>query len=42
MLMNIGTFALKNGQLIGSIATLTVDLARRRTRDDEDPTHAAS
>lgn len=26
--MNIGTFALKNGQLIGSIATLSVDLAR--------------
>ncbi|EJU08973.1 hypothetical protein LH128_31345, partial [Sphingomonas sp. LH128] len=23
--MNIGSFALKNGQLIGSIATLTVD-----------------
>ena len=26
--MNIGTFALKNGQLIGSIATATIDLAR--------------
>jgi len=28
MLMNIGTFAPKNGQLIGSVSTLTVDLAR--------------
>jgi len=26
--MNIGTFALKNGQLIGAVSTLTVDLAR--------------
>ena len=33
--MNIGTFALKNGQLIGSIATLTVDLARLGLRPVE-------
>ena len=33
--MNIGSFALKNGQLIGSIATLTVDLARLGLRPVE-------
>ncbi len=33
--MNIGTFALKNGQLIGSIATATIDLARLGLRPVE-------